>query len=131
MSIDEAREFIASVPWRQVKPVPVGHGLADGGVERWGEYRHVVPDPHQYVILGWREVADDQFHRFCKLIRATGYRAEYVAPYRPDVTMRNHYLELDGWCYWWIYPRMLNRERVEHRKHVPIPEILWPANAEG
>ncbi len=36
--------------------------------------------------------------------------------------MRNHYLELDGWCYWAIYPRMLNRERAEFRKHVPILE---------
>jgi hypothetical protein len=36
--------------------------------------------------------------------------------------MTNHYLEIDGWCYWFIYPKMLNRERAEHRKHEPIPE---------
>jgi hypothetical protein len=35
--------------------------------------------------------------------------------------MTNHYLEIDGWCYWFIRPNMLNRERAEHRKHEPIP----------
>lgn len=126
MTPEEARLFVAQVPWRHVKMVPVGEGLADGGVERWGDYRHVVPDPHEYVILGWRSVPDDQFRRFCKLIKETGYRATYRAPYRPGTEMRNHYLELDGWCYWWVYPRMLNRERREHRKHVPIPEQAQP-----
>ena len=34
MTTDQARAFIAAVPWRQVKDVPVGEGLPDGGVER-------------------------------------------------------------------------------------------------
>ena len=34
--------------------------------------------------------------------------------------MTNHYLEINGWCYWFIYPRMLNRERAEQRKREPI-----------
>ncbi len=55
-------------------------------------------------------------------IEADGYRAKYVAPYRPDYVMRNHYLEIDGWCYWFIYPNMLNRERAEDRKHQLIPD---------
>ena len=37
--------------------------------------------------------------------------------------MRNRYIEIDGWCYWWIHPNMLNRERAEDRKHVPN----WPS----
>ena len=110
MTTDQARAFIAAVPWRQVKDVPVGEGLPDGGVERYGEHRHVKPDPHQYVIREWREVADNDFDRFVELIRQDGYHE-----------MRNWYLEIDGWCYWFISPRMLNRERAEDRKHVPIP----------
>ena len=47
MTTDQARAFIAAVPWRQVKDVPVGEGLPGGGVERYGEHRHVKPDPHQ------------------------------------------------------------------------------------
>jgi len=121
MTTDQARAFIAAVPWRQVKDVPVGEGLPDGGVERYGEHRHVKPDPHQYVIRDWREVPDEGFGRFVAMIRRDGYRATYRAPYRPDHEMRNSYLEIDGWCYWFISPRMLNRERAEHRKHVPIP----------
>jgi len=27
-----------------------------------------------------------------------------------------------AWCYWFIHPNMLNRERAEHRKHEPIPD---------
>ncbi len=36
--------------------------------------------------------------------------------------MTNQYLEINGWCYWFIHPNMLNRERAEHRKHEPIPD---------
>jgi len=36
--------------------------------------------------------------------------------------MTNRYLEINGWCYWFIYPNMLNRERAEDRKHEPIPD---------
>jgi hypothetical protein len=121
MTIDQARAFIAAVPWRWVKDVPVGEGLPDGGVERWGEYRQVKPDRHQYVIRDWREVDDDDFERFVAMIRRDGYRATYRAPYRPDHEMKNSYLEIDGWCYWFIGPRMLNRERAVERKHVPTP----------
>jgi hypothetical protein len=121
MTMRDAEEFIASVPWRHVKMVPVGHALTEEeAIMRWGEYRHITPDPHEYVIKEWREVDTEQFDAFVQLIKADGYRAKYVAPYRPDYVMTNHYLEIDGWCYWFIYPNMLNRERAEHRKHEPI-----------
>ena len=109
MTVPEAGEFIASVPWRAVRMVPVG----DTGK---------TPDPHEYVIRDWREVDTGLFDAFVRLIRDEGYRATYRAPYRPDYEMRNRYLEIDGWCYWCISPDMLNRERAEHRKHVPIAE---------
>lgn len=105
----EAEEFIASVPWRAVKMVAVG----DTGK---------TPDPHEYVIKGWRTVDAGSFDAFVRLIKAAGYRATYTAPYRPDYVMTNHYLEINGWCYWFIHPDMLNRERAEHRKHKPIPD---------
>jgi hypothetical protein len=109
MTIEEARAFVESVPWRWVKGTPEGP-------------ENKPPDPHQYVILGWPGVEADELWRFVALIRETGYRGTYRAPYRPEFVMRNHYLELDGWCYWWIDPKMLNRERAEERKHVPETE---------
>lgn len=117
--MEEARRFVARVPWRHVRMVPVGEGLEDGGAERWGKYRHVTPDPHEYVIKGWREVDTDSFDAFVRLIKSEGYVATYRAPYRPEVEMENHYLEINGWCYWFIAPHMLNRERAENRKHEP------------
>ena len=121
MTIEEARAFIDEVPWRQVKQIPVGEGLTEEeAIEKWGKHRNKKPDPHQYVILEWREVDDSDFERFRRLIRDDGYRASYRAPYRPDCEMGNWYLEIEGWCYWWIYPNMLNRERAEDRKHVPV-----------
>ena len=61
------------------------------------------------------------FRRFCALIEQKGYRATYRAPYRPEVEMTNRYLELDGWCYWFIRPNMLNRGRAGHRKPCRSP----------
>jgi hypothetical protein len=42
------------------------------------------------------------------MINGEGYRARYRVPYRPDQVMTNRYLEIGGWCYWFIYPEMLN-----------------------
>lgn len=106
MTMREAEDFIASVPWQPVRMIPVG----DTGQ---------APDPHEYVISGWCEVDGEQFDALSELIEAEGYRATYRAPYRPDYVMTNHYLEIDGWCYWFIRPNMLNRERAQQRKHVP------------
>ena len=72
MTMEEARAFIAQVPWRHVKMVPVGEGLADGGVERWGEHRHLVPDPHEYAIRDWPEVHRSLFDAFVRLIKSGG-----------------------------------------------------------
>ncbi len=109
MTLREAEQFIASIPWRAVKIVEVG----DTGK---------TPDPHEYVINGWREVDTDLFDAFVRLIKSQGYQATYRAPYRPGHVMTNHYLEINRWCYWFIHPNMLNRERAEHRKHEPIPD---------
>ena len=99
MIMREAKEFIRSVPWRHVKMVPVGRGVTDEeAIKRWGEYRHIMPDPHEYVIKEWREVDTEQFDSFVRLIKVKGYQARYRAPYRPDYVMTNHYLEIDDWC---------------------------------
>jgi hypothetical protein len=35
--------------------LPVGHGLTEEeSIKRWGEYRQIMPDPHDYVIKEWR-----------------------------------------------------------------------------
>lgn len=60
------------------------------------------PDPHEYVILDWSEVDSAAFDAFVRLIKTTGYKAQYRPPYR-DVVMTNRYLEVDGWCYWFIH----------------------------
>ena len=113
-----AEEFVASVPWRAVKMVEVG----DTGK---------TPDPHEYVIKDWREVDADRFDAFVRLIKAEGYRATYRASHRPDYEMRNYYLGIDGWCYWFIYPKMLNRCRADARQHEPLEEQLELAEASG
>ena len=70
MTSREAEEFIASVPWRAVTMVEVG----DTGK---------TPDPHEYVIEGWRGVDTKLFDAFVRMIKAEGYRARYRPPYRP------------------------------------------------
>lgn len=107
MAEQEAREWIEQLPWRAVQQVPVG----DTGK---------CPDPHEYVILGWREVDQYDFGRFVNLIRAEGHRGQYTPPYRPGAVMTNDYLQVDDWIYWFIYPKMLNRHRAEHRQHTRV-----------
>jgi hypothetical protein len=104
-----------------VKTVPVGLGLTeDEAIRRWGDHRHKKPDPHKYVIKQWHGVDDEQFDAFAQSIKADGYRAKYIAPYRPHYVMTDRYLEIGGWCYWFIYPNMPNRERAEYRNHEPL-----------
>ena len=113
MTMEEARAWIARLPWVQVKAIRYG---ADGRPDPNGE----LPDPHQYVIGSWREVDETDLGRFVALIRSQGYRATYTPPYRPEQVQRNHYLQVDEWVYWFIRPQMLNRELAAHRKHTPI-----------
>lgn len=109
MSPEEACAFVACVPWRAVRMVPTGPA-------------HKPPDPHEYLILGWREVDPDAFAAFVELIRTTGYRGRYAPPYDPDRVMENEYLELDDRIYWFIRPNMLNRQRADRRQH----EVVGP-----
>lgn len=111
-TVDDARAFIAAVPWRQVQDRPAE-----------GTEVAAHPDPHQYVILGWTEVPDHGFRHFAKLIKDTGYKGRYTPPYNPSKTYTNRYLEVDGWIYWWVYPKMMNRQRADlPLQHERIPE---------
>jgi hypothetical protein len=105
-----ARAFIASVPWRAVREVP------EGPLKK-------PADPHQYLILDWPSVDTDEALWFAALIRQHGHKGRYVPPYsgKPQV---NRYLDLDEHVYWWIYPRMLNRTRIEFGQHERLPEQL-------
>jgi hypothetical protein len=109
MTIRELRDFIASVPFRAVRDIPGGP-------------LNKPPDPHEYVIAEWSEVDAEQFWRFVATIRRLGYRGKYTAPYN-NRTMTNWYLRLDGWCYWFIRPVMLNRCRAELKQHEPLGEV--------
>lgn len=110
MTVEEQRAFIESVPFRPVRGVPEGP-------------LNKPPDPHEYVIAEWSEVDREQFFRFVATIRQLGYRGKYTAPYN-NRTMVNWYLQLDGWCYWFIRPVMLNRCRAELKQHEPLSEQL-------
>ena len=107
-ALTQARAFIESVPWRQVRGTPEGP-------------LNKPPDPHQYVILGWESVDTEQFWLFVDHIRGHGYRGRYTAPYNGR-TMTNRYLPIDEWCYWFIRPRMLNRCLAELRQHERIDD---------
>ncbi len=108
LTLEEARDFIARVPWRHVRGTPGGPA-------------NKPPDPHEYVIVHWAEVDEVEFGRFALLIRSEGYKGRYSPPYDPGKVMVNDYLQIDDWIYWYIYPKMLNRQRAEHRQHEVIP----------
>lgn len=111
--LDRAREFIASVPWRQV-------GNRPGGP------LNKPAEPHEYVIgrpPGGLDTAE--FWWLVDLIREHGYRGKYTAPYN-DRTMVNRYLVIDQHVYWSIRSQpSLNRTPVEHRQHEPIDDSTY------
>ena len=108
LALEEARDFIAGMPWRHVRATPAGPA-------------NKPPDPHEYVIVDWCGVDEVEFGHFVLLIRSEGYKGRYSPPYDPGRVMVNDYLQIDDWIYWYIYPNMLNRQRAEHRQHEVIP----------
>lgn len=114
MTPSEARAWLTTLPFRDVDTERKYN--AEGEPDPSG----AACDPHAYVILGWREVDAATFWRFVALIRAEGYRGRYAAPYAPDRVMTNTYLRIDEWIYWFIGPRMLNRQRAEDVQHTAI-----------
>jgi hypothetical protein len=109
MPIDEAREFIAAMPWRAVR------GRPEGPLNK-------QPEPHEYLILSWYEVPAESFWRFVNLIRATGHLGRYTAPYNGR-SMVNRYLEIDGFDFWALPPQVC-RARSDHRQHTRLPEQI-------
>jgi hypothetical protein len=103
--LTRAQSFVASVPWRAVKTEP-------GGAE-----------PHSYVIRGWSSVDPDELDWFTTLIRREGHRGRYTPPYSGKAQV-NRYLDLNEYVYWWIWPRMLNRTRIDFAQHERLPEQL-------
>lgn len=86
--------------------------------------------PHEYIVRGWDrdEISDQEFWAFVELIRTEGREeiwtppAEWVRRWggRP---MRNHYLYVGDYAYWFTWPRdsvpMLNREHVSVQERTP------------
>lgn len=106
MTLDEAREWVTTFPWRKVRSDAPGSQM----------------DPHWYVINGWDEVPADLYWRFVRLVKRKGYKGRYTARYRPDRPMVNSYLEIGEHVYWTIPPKQICRTRIEYRQHEPIPE---------
>jgi hypothetical protein len=77
--------------------------------------------PHQYVVIGWNkdDLTDDEFWFFVRTTKELGRLEEWTPPEgfydsgnrRP---MRNRYLYVGEYAYWFTRPRvpMLNREHV-------------------
>jgi len=91
--------------------------------------------PHQYNVKGWNrdDITDEEFQRFAEIIRATGRVEEWTPPEewvrrwggRP---MRNRYLYLGEYAYWFTWPRgrvpMLNREHVSVQEQTPTRKVV-------
>jgi hypothetical protein len=76
------------------------------------------------VIRGWQAVDSDDLDWFVALIRQHGHKGRYTPSYSGKRQV-NRYLDLpDGFVYWWIWPRMLNRTRIEFGQHERLPEQL-------
>jgi len=102
LTIEEASAFAEQAPWREVQWRKPGSQM----------------DPHWYLIAN-DTIDSTTFWAFVRLIRAEGYRGTYVAPYRPERPMTNHYLEIGEHVYWAIPPRQLCRTRIEFGQHEP------------
>ena len=89
LTLQEAKEFVDSVPWREVQWRKPGSGM----------------DQHWYVIVGWEQVPADHFWAFVRFVKREGYRGRYT---RQDGTVTtNSYVEIGEFVYWTIPPSRL------------------------
>lgn len=94
--------------------------------------------PHQYNVNGWDrdDLTDDEFWQVVVFIKAHGRQEEWTPPAewvkrwggRP---MRNRYLYLGEFAYWFTWPRgrvpMLNREHVSVQHGTPTRRTVHEA----
>jgi hypothetical protein len=104
LTVEEARAFADRAPWREVQWLKPGSQM----------------DPHWYLIVG-DTIDPATFWAFVRLIRAEGYKGTYVARYRPDKPMTNHYLNIGEYVYWAIPPKQLCRTLIEFGQQERIP----------
>lgn len=116
MTLTKAREWLARMAFRNVNT-----DLRYDDQGRRDEDGEAC-DPHAYVILGWNGIEREAFWGFVDLIRSQGHKGRYAPPYAPDRAMTNTYLQIDDWIYWFIWPKMLNRQHKDHQQHKPILE---------
>lgn len=91
--------------------------------------------PHQYIVYGWNrdDISELEFWRFARLVKSEG-REEYWTPPEEWVKrwgghrMRNRYLYVGEFAYWFTWPRgrvpMLNREHVSVQETTPTREVV-------
>ena len=91
--------------------------------------------PHQYVVIGWNkdDLSDEEFWLFVQTIKDLGRVEEWTPPEgfydsgnrRP---MRNRYLYVGEYAYWYTHPRravpMLNREHVSVQQATPSRRLV-------
>ena len=103
-----AREFIDSVPWRQVGNRP-GGPLNKPAEKHW---YHIISTEH--APGAWE---------FVDLIREHGYRGRYTPPYSGR-TMTFRYLEIDEHVFWFVWPRQIAKTRIEFQQHERIDDSI-------
>ncbi|MGH2924452.1 MAG: hypothetical protein ACRDK1_00610 [Solirubrobacterales bacterium] len=132
LTLDEAQEFIASVPWRPIQslkarlegrdpcrpedPIPCEH-------QRELFPGQPIERPHFYVMNGWKEVPEDLFWAFVRFVKREGHLGSYAVPWAPDRPVTNWYLTLGEWVYWTVAPKQICRTRTAWpRQYTPLPE---------
>ena len=119
-------DFVDTAPWRPIRslkarlegrdPCAPADPPCEHQRELFGE--DPIADPHWYVMRHY--VDGSEFRKVASAVRKLGYRAEYIRPYNPR-PLRNNYLELGEYVYWWIYPNQLCRTKIAWRQHRPLP----------
>ena len=111
ITLAEAKDVIARAAWQSAKST---EDVA----------------PHQYVVKGWGrdDVTEEEFWGFAELIKAEGRLEEWTPPEEwvrrwGGKPMKNRYLYVAGYAYWFTWPRgrvpMLNREHVSVQEATP------------
>jgi hypothetical protein len=113
---DEIHDLIRRAHWQTAKSL-----------------EHLPAGRHQYNVIGWKkdDLTDEEFWFFVRTIKDLGRWEEWTPPEgfydsgnrRP---IRNHYLYVCDYAYWFTRPRvpMLNREHVSVQRATPTRRVV-------
>jgi hypothetical protein len=91
--------------------------------------------PHQYNVLGWErdDLTASEFRLVAATIKKLGRLEEWTPPEEwvrrwGGKPMRNRYLYVGEYAYWYTHPRdsapMLNREHVSVQRGTPTRRVI-------